>query len=155
MKVEHRQLPDTKVAYIRHFGEYGLNPTLKTLTRLHRWAQSRGLAESRFLGVPWNNPRFTPPEECCYDACVEVAMEFESDHPMVPVQVLPGGSYLVRICDCQEGDLETPWQEFLAWQDESEWVMTDDPCFEVYTNNSWQDASGNWSLELHMPVEPG
>ena len=155
MKIEERQLEAQRVAYIRHYGAYGLEPTVQTLNRLIRWARSRKLLETgRVLGVPWDNPHFTPPEECCYDACITVPPDFEANHPMVEVQTLAAGTYLVRTCRSRDGDLETPWQEFLAWYGESDWEMTDAPWFEVYLNDSYQDPSGNWELELHMPVHP-
>lgn len=153
MTIEVRNLPPQRVAYLRHFGEYGLVPTLKTLNRLVRWAGPRGLLErGQLLGIPWNNPRVTLPEECCYDACLTVGPEFHSDHPLIEVQSLVGGTYLVRSVKVENGDLETPWQEFLAWYHESDWQLSDDPCFEVYRSDSHQDPSGNWSMELHMPV---
>jgi DNA gyrase inhibitor GyrI len=153
VKIEVEERPETRIACIRHFGEYGLEATLKTLARLLRWAGPRSLLESgRILGIPWNNPKVTAPEECCYDACVTVSDEFEVNHPIVFVQTLSAGTYLVRTCECRDGDLETPWQEFLAWYEESEWEMTGEACFEVYLNNSCQDATGNWSLELNIPV---
>jgi DNA gyrase inhibitor GyrI len=153
MEISVKQLSEQRVAYVRHFGDYGLQPTLRTLKRLLRWAGSRGLLKGgRVLGIPWDNPRVTPPEECCYDACIEVPSDFESDHPAIEVQVLESGTYLMRATHCVDGDLETPWQEFLAWYRESDWEMTDEPCFEVYTDSSYEDLSGNWSLELYMPV---
>lgn len=153
MDISRQELQPQRVAFVRHYGEYGLQPTLKTLKRLLRWAGSRGLLEEgRVLGIPWNNPKVTPAEECCYDACITVPNDFESDHPVIQVQDLAGGTYLVRSCTCQDGDLEKPWQEFLAWYHQSDWELTDDPCFEIYTNESYQDPSGNWSLELYMPV---
>jgi AraC family transcriptional regulator len=155
MEIAEIQLPARRVAYVRHFGEYGLQPTLRTLKRLLRWAGSRGLLDAgRVLGIPWNNPRVTPAEDCCYDACIEVPDHFEPDHPAIGAQTLEAGTYLVRSCNCVNGDLETPWQEFLAWYRESPWEMTDEPCFEVYLERSYLDDSGNWTLELYMPVHP-
>lgn len=153
MEVEYLRLPAQKVAYIRHYGEYGLEPTRRTLNRLLRWATSRKL-EGQILGIPWNNPRVTPPHECCYDACITVPPDFEAKHPAVETQTLEAGTYLVRRCHSVQGDLETPWQEFLAWYHQSDWEMTDQPCFEIYTDQSYQDPSGNWSLELYLPVYP-
>jgi len=151
--VEVKRIPEFKVAYIRHFGEYGMEGTLRTLTRLLRWGRSRGLLEtSQVLGIPWNDPRVTPAQECCYDACLTVPIDFESDHPIIATQVLPASTYLVRTCRCTAGDLETPWQEFLAWYNESPWDMTGQACFEVYTENSFEDETLNWSLQLHIPV---
>ena len=153
MEIEVRELPAQRVAYIRHYGPYGLEPTVRTLTRLLRWARSQQLLETgQVLGIPWDNPRFTPPEECCYDACITVPAEFEVSHPMVETQTLAAGTYLVRRCRSVAGDLETPWQEFLAWYGESDWELTEAPCFEVYLDDSHQDPSGDWELELHMPV---
>ena len=34
MKIEERQLEAQRVAYIRHYGAYGLEPTVQTLNRL-------------------------------------------------------------------------------------------------------------------------
>ena len=153
LQIEREQLPEVWVAYIRQVGPYGLQPTFKTLQRVTRWARSRKLLEAgRVLGIPWHNPRVTPPEDCWYDACVTVAEGFESDHPRISVQVIPAGNYLVRRCRADNGDLETPWQEFLAWYRESGWEMTDGPCFEVYESGCYSDSSGNWELALHIPV---
>lgn len=154
MEISEKQLAEQRVAYVRHYGEYGLEPTLRTLKRLLRWAGSRDLLRGRVLGIPWNNPKVTPAGECCYDACIDVPADFEPDHPAISVQTLQAGTYLVRSCECVDGDLETPWQEFLAWYRESDREMTDEPCFEVYLDGSYEDQSGNWSMELFMPVYP-
>lgn len=113
LKIQIEQLPELWVAYIRNVGPYGLQPTLKTLQRITRWARSRKLLEGgRVLGIPWHNPRVTPHEDCWYDACVSVLQGFQSDHPSISVQIIQAGTYLVRECRAESGDLETPWQEF-------------------------------------------
>jgi len=153
LEIRIEPLTELRVAYIRNVGPYGLSPTLKTLQRVTRWARSRRLLEAaQVLGIPWHNPRVTPAEELWYDACVSVPERFESDHPSISVQVIPAGSYLVRECRAEDGDLETPWQEFLAWYEKSEWEMSDGPCFEVYRNGCYSDPTGNWEMALHIPI---
>lgn len=153
MHIEVQELDALQVAYIRHYGPYGLEPTQRTLKRLLKWAASRRLLEKpRVLGIPWNNPKVTPHNECCYDACLVVEPSFQSDHPSIGVQIIPGGRYLVRRCKAESGDLETPWQELLAWYQDSPWEIADGPCFEIYADESYLDANGNWSMQLFMPV---
>lgn len=153
MDVEIKTLPEIWLAYIRQIGQYGLKPTIKTLNRVTRWARSRQILQgAQVLGIPWHNPKVTPHEECWYDACVTVPPGFSSDHPSISVQVIPPSRYLVRTCRAVDGDLESPWQEFLRWYRESGWEMTSEACFESYLNESYQDPTGNWDLALHIPV---
>lgn len=99
MKVEIKNLPAYRVAYVRQTGPYG--PVLqKAWTRITEWAGKNALLgpNAAVLGISWDNPELTPPERCRYDACVILPDDFQADeeglaHSGVSVQRLEGGQY--------------------------------------------------------------
>ena len=69
MKVDVKQLPEYRVAYVRQIGPYG--PALaQAWERIMAWAGKNGLPgpDTAALGVSWDNPSLTLPERCRYDA---------------------------------------------------------------------------------------
>jgi len=94
MNVRIERLEPLRVAFVRHVGPYhGVHQAWeKVCARLGK----EGLlgAESRFIGVCYDDPEVTAPEKTRYDACVTVDGDFTA-HGEVGVQTLPGGEYAV------------------------------------------------------------
>ena len=103
-------LPETAVVRLRCTGPYGGN-NRNMMERLKSWARERGLLENGvILGAAWDDPVCTPPEQCRYDVCLEVAsgpVELEKD---MRLNRIPGGRYA-----CFQGR-HTPAGVQLLWQ---------------------------------------
>ncbi|WKB51819.1 AraC family transcriptional regulator [Eleftheria terrae] len=157
MKVELKQLPDTRVAYMRYVGPYGSSGIPQTWQRFAAWCDSQGLMQPRrtMYGIGHDNPRVTAPEKCRYDACVEVDAGFRPSGE-VGVQVLAGGRYA---CAPFVGTAETiheAWNRVLGeWLPGSGYQCDDRPCFEIYGTDFVVDPdTGAFNCMLCVPVRP-
>lgn len=84
------------VVYFRQVGPYG--SALQPLwVKLRGWAISRGLwnASTISYGISHDSPMDTSPENCRYDAGIEVPADFKIEGDLQKVQ-LPGGLYATR-----------------------------------------------------------
>ena len=73
MKVEVREMPELRVAYVRNIGPY--NTIGKAFERLCQWAGPRGLLgspDAMMLGIYHDDPEVTDADKLRADACVVV-----------------------------------------------------------------------------------
>lgn len=110
MKIRIEIMQEMTVACIRRIGPYG-EDNRDIMERLKDWARSKCLLESSIvLGAAWDDPSCTPPEQCRYDVCLEIAsgsVELEKD---MRLDRIPGGRYA-----CFQGR-HTPAGVQLLWQ---------------------------------------
>jgi AraC family transcriptional regulator len=88
-------LPAATYAYLRHIGPYG--PAITPFwQKIVNWAKPRGLLGETtiWFGISHDNPMTTPPEQCRYDACVEIPTDFNIDG-IASRGAMPGGPYLL------------------------------------------------------------
>lgn len=126
MKVEIKDLPAYRVAYVRQTGPYG--PGLeKAWNRIAEWAGKNGLLgpNDAALGISWDNPELTPPESCRYDACVVLPESFQADEQAmarsgVSVQRLDAGQYACYRRPTRMDEFFQAWGElFGVWLPQS------------------------------------
>jgi DNA gyrase inhibitor GyrI len=91
VNIEIEDLPPCRVAYMRSVAPYGPETIPALWEKFIGWMERRGLLTSDCLrlGIAHDSPRFVPPEQCRYDACVVVPDDFETDDS-VTVSALPG-----------------------------------------------------------------
>ena len=94
MNVELKNLPEVRVAYLRHTGPYGDPGIGRLWQRFDAWCRERGLAGAghAVYGLSHDTPDITAPDKCRYDACVQVDEHFRPDGD-AGVQTLAGGLY--------------------------------------------------------------
>ncbi|WP_298431618.1 GyrI-like domain-containing protein [Geobacter sp.] len=76
MEAEIRQLPETRVLFVRRVGPYG-EAAAGAWEALMKFAYSRRLmtGETRLIGISHDDPSITPEEMIRYDACVTLGGE--------------------------------------------------------------------------------
>ena len=68
-------MPAYRVAYKRVVGPYGLKNNEVVFKKLFKWAYLQFNTDKIMaLGIIWDNPGVTVPEQCRYDACITVPM---------------------------------------------------------------------------------
>jgi AraC family transcriptional regulator len=134
--VNVRQLPKTRLAYVRTRGPYyllssGYDSSLK---KLKNWAKARDLwaEETPIIGVCPDNPAVTPPELCQYDYGLEVEHGVEEDQT-ISIQILPErtvatldvfGSLMVQ---------KEAWKWFISdWLPQSGFVFSGHAFYETF-----------------------
>ncbi|WP_280155320.1 AraC family transcriptional regulator [Piscinibacter sp. XHJ-5] len=157
MEVQIRTLPEVRVAYMRCVGPYGNSGIPKTWLRFAAWCEQQGLMQPRrtMYGVAHDNPMVTSPQQCRYDACVEVGPGF-LPHGEIGVQALPGGRYACTRFSGATDEVDGAWGRFMIEGLPATGYRPDDgPRIEIYgADFAFDEKTGVFSCELCAPVVP-
>lgn len=157
MQVEIRNLPDRKLAYLRHTGPYGDPGIGRAWQRFGQWCAQRGLMETarEMIGISRDNPEITPASRLRYDCCVPVDDDFRSEGE-VGVQRFAGGRYACAPFKGTTADIHPAWMKMYGdWLPQSGWQADDKPGIELYEEDFEMDPkSGVFSCLLCVPVRP-
>lgn len=157
LPVSLQTLPDTRVAYLRQTGPYG--PTVAGLwQRFMIWCGNQGLLSPRrpaLYGISLDNPEFTAPDTCRYNACIAVADAFVPSGE-IRVQTIPGGRYACAEFKGNASEVSAAWQWLCgAWIAGSGYQFDDRPVFELYPPDGEQNAATQtFHCLLCIPVRP-
>jgi len=155
MDVEVKNLPESRVAYMRNVGPYGGVGIPRTWQRFAGWCEQHGLMQPRrtMYGICHDDPDITPPEKCRYDVCIEVDAQFKPEGE-VGVQTIPGGRYACAKFAGTSADVHAAWGRFLAeWLPDSGYQADDRPPLELYDKDFVMDGkTGAFTCSLCMPV---
>ncbi|SDF96059.1 MULTISPECIES: GyrI-like domain-containing protein [unclassified Duganella] len=152
MHYEIKELPEVRVAYLRYKGPFG--PALGEFWKevFTPWQQAFGLTGKVTYGVAQDDPASTPPSECRYDACVEIAPDYVLKPPAKETH-LPAGRYAVAPFKGTAGDVPKAWGAFFG-QLSAEGKVDEGLCFERYPADYAMDpATGIFTAELCIPVK--
>lgn len=138
MKTEVKEMPAWHVAYVRKMGPYGKATAEAAFGELMRWAGPRGLiGRTPMMGVYWDNPEVTAPDQCRSDACLVVPEGTKVDAP-VALEEITGGPHAVCSFELPPTDFSAAWEEAFRWLVDSGLECADRPCYELYHD----DCSG-------------
>jgi len=89
-------MPACRIAYIRKIGPYGMT-NIQAMEELKKWASLNHLFndESIILGIAWDNPETTKPENCRYDACIVISGNYSVTDSNVREGNIVGGKYAI------------------------------------------------------------
>ncbi len=154
MKVEIRQVPPRRVAFVRHVGRYSeVGAAWDRLLPL-LGSEGRLASDSTFIGICHDDPQITPEARIRYDACVTVGEDF-LPRGDVGVQEVPGGAYAVAT---HAGPYDTLGRTYAAllgeWLPRSGRVLRDSPGFEVYLNDPHGTEPADLLVDVYVPLEP-
>jgi AraC family transcriptional regulator len=148
-------LPEVTVAYMRHIGPYG--PAIGDLwRRFNKWRAVHDLSTGRnCYGVAHNDPSITAPEQCLYDACVEVPPGFAGGGD-VSTKFLSGGKYAQTEFLGNPRTIGDAWTHFTRdWLPDSGYQFDDRPCFELYRpDHPLDETTGDFGCALCIPIRP-
>ncbi len=132
MKAEIKEMPAWNVAYVRKLGPYGKATCEAAFGELMRWAGPNGLiGQGPMLGVYWDSPEVTAPEQCRTDACLVVPEGTKVEAP-VALQVIAGGPHAVCEFNIPPTVFSSAWEEAFKWLVQSGLECADRPCYELY-----------------------
>ena len=155
MDVEVKNLPETRVAYMRNVGPYGGVGIPRTWQRFAAWCEERGLMRPRrtMYGICQDDPDVTPPEKCRYDACIEVDSQFKPEGE-IGVQTVAGGRYACTKFAGTSADIHAAWSRFMSeWMPDSGYQADDRAAIELYDKDFVMDEkTGAFTCWLCMPV---
>lgn len=144
------------IAYLRHLGPYG-EPIAQFWQKTYvPWATTNKLSPGHArYGISHDDPSITAPEQCRYDACAEVAPDFNASGGAIKT-VIPGGKYAVLCFKGTARQIGEAWAGLLRdWLPSSGLQLDARPCFEYYPRGAGYDPeTGTFECEICIPVTP-
>jgi DNA gyrase inhibitor len=115
MTYQIEEMPESRVAYIRKIGAYGVD-NYALMEKLKAWAKANALftKSAAILGIAQDNPETTPPENCRYDVCIIVADDYTIADADVDEAILPGGKYAVFTIAHTAEAVQKAWSEIFS-----------------------------------------
>ena len=153
MRIDVIDRAPARVAYQRYTGPFGEPLARFWRARVTPWLAEHGLLDCPRFGVPLDDPSRTPPEQCRYDACVELPSGLSL--PDAPEATLAGGRYAVTHFKGTGADVGAAWAEFMreCLADPSRRIDLTRPPFEHYPRGALVDArTGVFACELCLPL---
>ncbi|WP_018884911.1 AraC family transcriptional regulator [Paenibacillus massiliensis] len=149
MKITIEELTESRIAYFRSVGTYGGEQNKELMESFKHWAQLNGvLNQAAILGIPQDNPKVTPKEECRYDVCVVVDKDFNVEQP-AQAGNLPGGKYAVFLLDHSKEAISQFWDSIFYEIKENNLSIREQPIIERYT----LQRIDNHLCEILVPIQ--
>lgn len=152
MTIEVTTLEPQRVAYLRHTGPY--NGVYRTWMDFTARLMKDGLPRkhSRFIGMPLDNPKETPPEKLRYDTCVTVEEDYKPTKP-VRVQTIAGGDYVV-MRNCPVGELAKGYEKlFGSWLPKSGREARKAPSFLAASSGAQETPPAFGLTDIFVPLK--
>ncbi len=143
------------VAYFRHVGPYGDPISRFWQQTVYPWLLTHDLLDAPRYGISHDDPSITSPQQCRYDACVEVAADFVPSGA-AQMTTIPGGRYATYPFKGTVDQIGAAWNALLRdWLATSGLQLDARPSFEHYPRGSTFDAkTGVFDCEICIPVAP-
>lgn len=133
VKITIEELPESRIAYFRHVGEYGEKQNKELMESFKNWAQLNGLLyHSVILGITQDHPNCTPKEKCRYDVCIVVNQDFHVPEP-ARIGTFSGGKYAVFLLDHTEEAVSGFWNTVFSEIEKNNLSIREQPIIERYT----------------------
>ena len=152
MDLETEDMPETRLATVHHVGPY--MEIGGAFQRLGELAGAAGLFASpgaRMLGVFYDNPQSTPPENLRSEAAVTI-----DDAVAIPEglteQRLAAGRYATTIHAGSYKGLAASWAGLMEAAAQDGHVLRDGPSLEVYLNTPGETPEDELQTRLYMPI---
>ena len=153
MQVNIRELPEMRVAAVRHIGPYNQIP--EAFGRLGEIAGPAGLfqkPEAAMIALYHDDPESTPQDQLRSDAGIVVGKDTK-----LPSQLdehrLPAGKYAVTLHVGPYEQLPDVWQRFLGdWFPSSGHRAAESPSYELYLNDPSRTPKDQLRTEIRVPL---
>jgi AraC family transcriptional regulator len=156
MNVTIEDFPPTKVACARHLGPY--ERCGEAWDRICQWMGKEGYLGPgcRFLGVSYDDPETTPPEQIRYDACVTVEADFSPPAGGgLEVRTVGGGLYARATHFGPYANFNQTYSALMGqWIPRHGYVLREAPCLELYLNSPDDTPEAELLTDVFVPVQP-
>ena len=152
MNVEIKNMPELRVATVRHVGPYNQIP--KAFERLGAIAGPAGLIaqSSAMIAIYHDDPESTPQEQLRSDAALAVPEDIKLPEGLIE-QHIAGGRYAKTIHVGPYEELGDTWARFLGeWVPASGNRIGDGVSYEIYQNTPAQVPKQELRTELYVPL---
>jgi|GEM_PF-6687829 len=161
--VSLRQIPEMRLAYVRHQGPYFIakNPSVSNITLetafniFIAWAKENQLwrRNSEIYGFCPNNPSLTPPRLCHYDVCLPVDQDIDEDE-VVSIRNVPEMTVATLEVTGSANDLMQAWHWLIdTWIPSQNLLMRNHAAFEICHADNHRLRSPSEGITLCMPIK--
>lgn len=149
--VEVKQMPELKVAYIRHIGEY--QKITGVFERLIRWMNRTGNfgSDTKGVCVYHDDPKVTQQEQLRTSVAFTVGDEAKADGEVGILKVKPG-KYAVGHFEVSKEEFEEAWTYMCAWTIENGYEASEGDYYEVYHNDYNTHPEKKFIVDICIPV---
>lgn len=150
MKMSIENLPKYRIAYVRQVGPYGAG-NIQAMEKLKKWAASKDLLNDStiLLAIIQDNPETTHPENCRFDACIVIPLDYQLDDSMNESETLNGRYVVCQVKHTAE-DIQKAWAELFPFIQNAGYRIDNKPMMERYIG----DMMYNEYCEICVPVKP-
>lgn len=107
---------------------------------------------TQMIGIGYDDPDHTPPEQIRYDAAVTVDEDFQAFGELT-IREIPGGRYAVTTHEGPHDQLKQTYRELFGnWVPQSGHELADAPCFEVYLNDPGSTDPADLLTDIYLPL---
>ena len=155
MDVKIIDRPDVSVACLRYVGPYGPGLGGFWSKTYYPWANTHGLLNRPRYGISHDAPDVVAPEQCRYDACVEVDKDFQPQGGAFKT-LIPGGRYAALAFAGPVSQIGAAWTSLMRdWLPNSGFQVDGRPCFEYYPADAVYDpVTCSLRCDICIPVAP-
>ena len=160
MDTSIQTLPDYNAACLRAVGPYGPEVEGKAFKALGEWAAKNDVMDlvknpgMKYMGLYYDDPETTAPEECRTDACVVVPEGTEGIDD-IEVRTVEGGKFFVAHVQITPDRFMESWNNAMAelMKAGHEHECDSRPCREIFYNCPSQHPAGMFVVDLCIPVK--
>lgn len=152
MQVELKQLPEIRVAAVRHIGAY--NRISEAFARLNGIAGPAGLIgeSTQMLAIYHDNPEAVPVDQLRSDATITVPKEAALPSSLDEIRI-PAGRYACTTYVGPYSGVSDAWSQFMGgWLPKSEHRLGQGPTFEIYLNTPENTPPEQLRTEIYLPI---
>jgi len=150
-----QNIDSKKLVYIRIIDWYG-SPESYAIAweKLGQFAKEHKLLieTTEYIGLSFDNPTITSPENCRFYACFTVDEDVEPTGAF-GMQTIKAGLYAVfTLKGSYDGLMDMYYNIFFKWLPDSGYKLNGGGCFEKYLNNPDHVPVGELLTEIYIPV---
>jgi len=153
VKIQIAERQPARVAYLRYTGPFGEPVGRFWRARVAPLLAEHGLLDCPRYGIALDNPVTTPPDQCRYDACVELPRGLSL--PDTAETTIAGGRYAVSHFKGTSADIGAGWSAFVAaaLAEPAHRADAQRLAYEHYPRGASFDVkTGMFSCELCLPL---
>jgi AraC family transcriptional regulator len=148
-------IPPKKIVYIRIIDWYGSPESYRIAwKKLGQFARQNELVNknTEFIGLSFDNPTITQPENCRFYASITVDKEVKPNGPF-GILMLRGGLYAIfTLKGSYSKLLDMYFNIFINWFPESGYKLNGGGCYEKYLNHPDHVKEEDLLTEIYIPV---
>lgn len=151
-------IPDKQIIYERISNGYNALIISEVFKELYKFVErNHSLSIEQFIGIGYDDPDYTPPKKCRYDACISVNGKVDLKVDLLEIfpyntKVLKGGKYAVFSFEGKPEQFSPAWDViFREWVISSQYVPDNRPHLMYLPNDKYQ--KGVLKANLYLPVK--